>query len=72
MSKTIAVASPAIAVDSPAIGMRDKILAVISNRNLIAVTIFSTVGLLLAILLTIYLPFRFPSLGALIEQYSQF
>ena len=72
MSTTIAVASPAIAVHSPTIGMRDKMLAVIGNRDLIAVTIFSTVGLLLTILFVVYLRLRFPDLGAMIEQYNQF
>ena len=43
-----------------------------SNPDLIAVAIFATVGLLVTILLTVYLPLRFPHLGALIEQYNQF
>jgi hypothetical protein len=58
-----------IAVASPAIGMRDKILAVSSDRDLTVVAIFSTVGLLLAILFAVYFPLRLPDLGALIEQY---
>jgi hypothetical protein len=45
MPTTIAVASPAIAAASLAIGIRDKILAVISNRNFVVVTIFSSAGL---------------------------
>jgi hypothetical protein len=61
-----------ITVASPAIDMWDKILAAISNRQLIVVTIFSLAGLLLAILFTVYLPFRFPNLGALTVQYDQF
>jgi hypothetical protein len=64
--------STTIAIASSTIGTWDKILAVIGNRNLIVVTIFSTVGLLLTILFTVYLRLRFPDLGALIEQYNQF
>jgi hypothetical protein len=36
------------------------------------VTIFSLAGLSLAVLFTVYLPFRFPNLGALTVQYDQF
>jgi hypothetical protein len=61
-----------IAVASPATGIWDRVLAVISNRQLIVVTIFSLAGLSLAVLFTVYLPFRFPNLGALTVQYDQF
>jgi hypothetical protein len=71
MPTNIAVALPAGAVLSPAVSIRDKIFAAISNRDFIVVSIFSA-GILLAILFTFYLPFRFPGLGALIEQYNQF
>jgi hypothetical protein len=70
MPTAIAVASPAVV--SPSMGIRDKFLAGVSNRDLIVVGIFATVGLLLAILFAVYLPLRFPDLGALIEQYNQF
>ena len=63
--------STTTAVVSPAFGIKDKIAAVI-NRDLIVVITFSTVGLLLAISLAVYLPLRFPDLGALIAQYNQF
>jgi hypothetical protein len=53
MSTTVAVASPSVV--SSAIGVRDKFLAVISNGDLIVVAIFSTVGLLMAILFAVYL-----------------
>jgi hypothetical protein len=72
MPTTIAVASPAVAAVSPAIGIGDKILAVISNRDFVVVTIFSTAGLLLTILFAYRVILRFPDLGALIEQYNQF
>jgi hypothetical protein len=60
------LASPAVV--SPATGVWDKFLAVVSNRDFIVASIFSTVGLLVAI----YLVLRFPNAGALIEQYNQF
>jgi hypothetical protein len=71
MPTAIAVASPAVAslaVVSPAMGVWDKFLAVVSNRDFIVVSIFATV----AILFAVYLVFRFPDAGALIEQYNQF
>ena len=68
MSTTIAVASPSVV--SAATGVRDKVLAVISNGNLIVVTVFSTVGLLMTILFAIYLaPFNDPA--ALLIQTSK-
>jgi len=72
MPTNIADALPAVAVVSPAVSIRDKTLAAIGNRDFIVVSMFSTAGILLAILFTFYLPFRFPGLGALIEQYNQF
>jgi hypothetical protein len=72
MPTTIPVALPAVAVDYPTIDIRDKILAVVGNRDLIVVSIFSTVGLLLSILFAAYIMIHFPNLGALIEQYNQF
>jgi hypothetical protein len=65
MPTAIAVASPAVV--SPPMGIWDKFVAVVGNRNLIVVSI-ATVG----ILFTVYLMLRFPNLGALIEQYNQF
>jgi hypothetical protein len=53
MPTTIAVASPTVAF--PVMGVEDKFLAAISNRDLIVVTIFSLVGLLMAILFAVYL-----------------
>jgi hypothetical protein len=72
MPTTIPVASPAIAIASPAIDIWDKVLAVVSNRDFIVVATFSTVGLLLTILFVVNLMLRFPDAGALIEQYNQF
>ena len=68
MSKTAVVALPA----ANAVSGRAKIFVLMSNPDLIAVTIFSAVGLLVTILFVAYLPARFPNLGALIEQYNQF
>jgi hypothetical protein len=53
MSTTIAVISPTIG--SPVIGVQDKVLAAIGNRDFIVITIFSAVGILMAILLAVYL-----------------
>jgi hypothetical protein len=50
MPTTIAVAS--LTVGSP---VRDKFLAVFSNRDLIVVTIFSLIGLLISIFLAVYI-----------------
>ena len=52
MSTTIAVASPTVGF--PVVD-KDKFLAVISNRDLNVVTIFSVVGLVMAILFAVYL-----------------
>jgi hypothetical protein len=70
MPTTIPVAS--IALMSPPMGVRDNLLAIVCNRDLIAISIFSAAGLLLTILLSYYVITRFPDLGALIEQYNQF
>jgi hypothetical protein len=53
MPTTIAVASPTIR--SPVIDVQDKVLAAISNRDFIVITIFSAVGILMAILFAVYL-----------------
>jgi hypothetical protein len=53
MSTTSAVASPN--VGSAVTGMQDKLIAVIGNGDLVAVTILSTVGLLMTIFLAVYL-----------------
>ena len=53
MSTTIAVASPTVEI--PVISVKDEFLAVISNRDLTVVTIFSVVGLVMAILFAVYL-----------------
>ena len=68
MSKTNAVVLPAANVTTRG----DKIFAFIGNPDLIAVTIFSAVGLLATTLFVVFIPYRFPDLGALIEQYNQF
>jgi len=68
MSKTTADVLPA----TNAMTRRNKILAFKSNPDLVAVVTFATIGLLITILFLIYLPLRFPDLGALIEQYDQF
>jgi hypothetical protein len=52
MPTTIAIASPTIG--SPVIGVWDKFLAVVSNRDFIVITIFSTLGILMAILFAVY------------------
>jgi hypothetical protein len=52
MPTTIAVASPT--VGSPVIGVQDKFITVIGNRDFIAITIFSAVGIVMAILFAIY------------------
>jgi hypothetical protein len=61
-----------IPVTPPAIGILEKIHAVISDGDFIAVTGFSTAGLLLTILFACCVMLRFPDLGILIEQYNQF
>jgi hypothetical protein len=53
MPTSIAVASPTIA--SPIMGIEDTFLAVISNRDLNVITIFSVVGFVMTILFTVYL-----------------
>jgi hypothetical protein len=53
MSTTIAVASPTVA--SSVMGVEDKFLAVISNRDVNVITIFSVGGLVMAILFAVYL-----------------
>jgi hypothetical protein len=53
MPTTIAVASPTVGF--PVMGVEDKFLAVISNRDLNVITIFSLVGLLMATLFAVYL-----------------
>jgi hypothetical protein len=68
MSKTTVVVLPAANV----MNRGGKISAFMSNPDLIAVTIFSMVGLLATILFAVYLPHRFPDLGISIEQYNQF
>jgi hypothetical protein len=59
-------------VTRPAIGILEKVLAIIGDGNFVAVTGFSTAGLLLTILFTRCVMLRFPDLGILIEQYNQF
>ena len=68
MSKTTAV----VLSGANAMSGRHNILAFRSNPDLIAVVTFATIGLLATILFLVYLPLRFPDLGALIEQYNQF
>jgi hypothetical protein len=53
MPKTIAVASPTIG--SPIMGAEDKFLAVIGNRDLNVITLFSVVGFVMTILFAVYL-----------------
>ena len=53
MSTTIAVDSPTFA--SPSMGAEDKFLAVIGNRDLNVITIFSVVGFVMTILFAVYL-----------------
>ena len=53
MPTSIAVASPTIA--SPITGIEDTFLAVISNRDLNAITLLSVIGFVVTIFLTIYL-----------------
>jgi hypothetical protein len=53
MSTTIAVTSPSVV--SAATGVRDKFLAVLSNRDLNVITFFSGVGLVMTILFSVYL-----------------
>jgi hypothetical protein len=68
MPTTIAVVSPTIG--TPVIGVQDKILAAISNRDFVVIAIFSAVGILMAILLAAYLgPLDDPS--ALLFQVSE-
>ena len=68
MSTTIAVPSPSVV--SAATDVWDELLAVISNGNLIVVTVFSTVGLLVTILFAIYIgPVNDPA--ALLTQTSK-
>jgi hypothetical protein len=68
MSKTTAVVLPAA---NAMIG-RAKILAFTRNPDPILVAIFAAVGLSATILFAYCVILRFPDLGALIEQYSQF
>lgn len=68
MSKTTAVVLPAANATSG----RGRSFALTGSADRIAVTIFSTVGLFVTILFVLYLPLRFPDLGALIEHYNQF
>jgi hypothetical protein len=53
MPTTIAVASPTVAF--PFMGVEDKFLAVLSNRDLNVITFFSVVGLVMTILFAVYL-----------------
>jgi hypothetical protein len=53
MSTTITVVSPTIG--SPITGIEDTFLAVISNRDLNVITLFSVIGFVATIFLTIYL-----------------
>jgi hypothetical protein len=53
MPTTIAVASPTI--ESPITGIEDTFLAVISNRDLNVIALFSVIGFVVTIFLTIYL-----------------
>jgi hypothetical protein len=53
MSTAIAVASPTVA--SSVMGVEDKFLAVISNRDVNVVTFFSVFGLVMTILFAVYL-----------------
>jgi hypothetical protein len=53
MPTTIAVASPTVGF--PVMGAEGRFLAVISNRDLNVITIFSLVGLLMATLFAVYL-----------------
>jgi hypothetical protein len=53
MPTSIAVASPTIA--SPITRIEDTFLAVISNRDVNAITLFSVIGFVVTIFLTIYL-----------------
>jgi len=52
----------------PAEELRQRILAAVTNPDLQAVVAFCLIGLLL----TLNVMFRFPDLGAIIAQYSQF
>jgi hypothetical protein len=53
MPTTIAIASPTVAF--PVLGVADKFLAVLSNRDLNVITFFSVVGLVMTILFAVYL-----------------
>jgi hypothetical protein len=53
MSITIAATSPSVM--SPTTGVRDKFLAVIGNRDLNVITLFSVVGFVMTILFAAYL-----------------
>ena len=53
MSTAIAVASPTVV--SSVMGVEDKFLAVISNRDVNVVTFFSVFGLVMTILFAVYL-----------------
>jgi hypothetical protein len=53
MPTTIAVASPTVA--SPFMGIEDKFLALISNRDLNVITFFSVVGFVMTILFAVHL-----------------
>ena len=61
-----------IPVTPPAIGILEKIYAVICDDDFIAVTSFSMAGLSLTILFAGCVMLRFPDLSILIEQYNQF
>jgi hypothetical protein len=67
MPTTIAVASPTIA--SPIGGMEDAFLAAIGNRDLYVITLFSVIGFVVTIFLTVYLGSR-DDLAALLIQTS--
>ena len=56
MPITIPVALPTVAVVSSAMNTRDGFLAGISNRDIVAVSMFSKVGPLAAILPAVWLP----------------
>jgi hypothetical protein len=65
MPTTIAVASPTVA--SPFMGVEDKFLTVISNRDLNITTFFSVIGLVLTILFAVHLGPQDESAALLIQ-----
>jgi hypothetical protein len=65
MPTTIAVASPTIA--SPIGGMEDAFLAAIGNRDLYVITLFSVIGFVVTIFLTVYLGSRDDPAALLIQ-----